>query len=185
MKRVTFSTEEGYLYCWSGKDGEDPFEVFMGAGEYTKIIGKFERHAMLGEAGDAPLKFELLEESPEFYRRALKLIRPKSILDPGVPGAKRFKIGMGLVPLADENAWLVDLVLDQSAAKAAGVESGDVIVKLAVNGKNVEVSKGFPLPDDRSIRLVSLRLRRMAEGRTGFVNVNLFVPSPLEHFLSK
>jgi hypothetical protein len=183
--RVTFSTEEGYLYCWSGKDGEDPFEVFMGVGEYTRIIEKFELHAMLGEAGETPLKFELLEASPEFYQRALKLNRPKSILDPGVPGAKRFKVGMGLVPLADENAWLVDLVLDQSAAKAAGIELGDVIVRMAINGRNVEVLKGFPVPEDRSIRLVSLRLRRMAEGRTTFVDVNLFVPSPLEQYLGR
>jgi C-terminal processing protease CtpA/Prc len=92
---------------------------------------------------------------------------------------------MGLVPLADKSAWLVNRVLDHSAAKAAGIESGDVIVKMAVNGRNVELPDGFPLPDDPSIRLVSLRLRRMAEGRNTLLDVNLFVPSPLEQFLGR
>jgi hypothetical protein len=180
---VTFSTEEGYLYSWSGRSGEYPFEVFMGVEEYTKIIENFELNAIIGEARGA-LHFELLVADPEFLQRALKLKRSKSILGPGVPGARRFKVGMGVVPLADKGAWLVNRVLDHSAAKAAGIVSGDMIVKIGFNGNNVELSKGFPLPEDPSIRLVSLRLRRMAEGRNTFVDVNLFVPSPLEQFLA-
>ena len=182
---VAFSTKEGYFYIWNTVDGEKPFEHFMRKEEYEKLIEKFELLHLLGISKDAPVKFELLKDSPEFYNRALALPRPKSIFHLENPTAKRLRVGMFLAGINNSQCF-VQGVVDNSAAAAAGIKPDDIIVNVAVNGKNVEMEKCFPIPDDKSIRILSLKIRRKSEeNRILFSDINVFLPSSLESFLFK
>lgn len=183
---VAFSTKEGYLYIWNSVNGDKPFEYFMKLKEYKKLIEKFELYPLLGLSKDAPVKFELLKESPDFYNQALALPRPESVFHLQNPKAKKLRVGIFLNGKPNNSRCLVKSVLDNSAASAAGIEANDTIVSIAINGEIVEMEKCFPIPDDKSIRVLSFKVvRRSADNGLLYLNINGFLQSPLESFLVK
>jgi hypothetical protein len=182
---LAFSTKEGYFYVLNTGDGEKPFEYTMRLEEYGKLIEKFELYPFLEKSKDAPIKFELLKESPEFYNRALAMPRPESVFHLENPTARRFRVGMFLTGMSNSQC-VVQGVVDNSAAAAAGIKPDDIIVKIAINGTNVGMAKCFPLSDDKSIRILSLKvMRKSDENRILFSDINVFLPSSLESFLLK
>ncbi len=180
---VTFSTKEGYVYAWNPAGDGQPFEYPMKMVEYEKLIEKFELYPLLGNSMDAPIRFELLKGSPDFYDRALGLPRPQSMFHLEKPEAKRLKIGMFLKGVSNTQSIVQDVVNDSPAA-AAGVKPGDIIASIAVNGTNTEMEKLFPIPNDKSIRMLSLTvIRNPDEERVLILDLTVFLPSPLESFL--
>jgi hypothetical protein len=181
---VSFSTKEGYFYIWNATDGGNPFEYCMNAEEYEKLIGKFELFPLWGLSKDAPLKFELLKENPEVYDRALALPRPKSVWHLENPTARRLRVGIFFAGQPNNNQSLVKDVVKNSAAAAAGIKPEDVIVSAAINGTKVEMGRSFPIPDDKSIRILTFKVMRKSNNdKVLFSDVNIFLPSSLEHFL--
>jgi PDZ domain len=182
---VAFSTKEGYFYMWNTLDDKEPFEHSLNIKEYEKIIKKFELYSLFGDSKDGPVKFNLLKENPEFYNFALALPRPKSIFHLENPTAKRLRVGIVLTGISNTQC-IVQNVLDGSAAAAAGIKPNDVIVGVAINGTNVQLEKCFPIPNNKSIRILSFKIRRISdENRIVFSDINIFLPSFLESFLFK
>jgi len=183
---IEFSTVEGYLYVWKNNPGEAPFETFIRLNEYERLIKKFEFYPLFESAKDAPLKYELLKENPEFYSRALTLPRPKSTFHFNNPEARRLKVGMYLERRPNTTTFFVQRVIDNSAAASADIKPNDIIFKLAVDGTDVPIENGFPLPNDNSIRILSCTIERSLEGGRILVLVrNIFLQSPLESFLGR
>jgi hypothetical protein len=183
---VAFSTEEGYLYIWNTVDGENPFESLLNLKEYEKIIEKFDFYPLLVNSKDAPVKFELLKENPDFYSRVLALPRPQSRWQLKDPGAKWAKLGISFAEKPNNDRCLVQGVADEYVAKAAGLRPDDTIMSLAVDGNRVEMEKFFPLPDDKLIRLLSLKvMRKSDEDNISILDINIFLPSSFEYFLKR
>ena len=75
-------------------------------------------------------------------------------------------------------------VKNNSPAAAAGIKQNDIIVKVAINGTIAEMEKYFPLPEDKSIRVITVTvLRKSDENTISFSDIDVFVPSYVEHFL--
>jgi hypothetical protein len=183
---VAFSTLEGYFYVWNTGDSGNPFESFLKLKEYENLIEKFELYPLLGEAKDALLKFEILKENPEFYNRALALPRPKSGWHLENPTSKRVRVGIFFARKPSNDGCLVQGVADNSVAKASDIRPGDIIGNLVLDGTEVEMEKHFPLPVDKFIRLLSLKvLRRSDEDGISILNINVFLPSAFEYFLHR
>lgn len=183
---VAFSTKDGYFYIWNPGDGLDPFEYPMTMRDYEKIMNKFELYPLLKNSKDGSVKFHVLGKNPEFYDRALLLPRPQSILNLTNPTARRLKIGMFLKGVPNNSQCLVESVVNDSAAGAAGIRADDVIMNLAVNGTDVKMNEFFPLPDDKNIRLLSLKIVRRSSNNIILVkNIDVLPPSMLESLLFK
>jgi hypothetical protein len=155
----------------------------MRSGEYEKLIGKFELYPLLGASKDGAIRFELLDANPGFYDHALEQPRPQSMFYLENPTAKRVRVGMYLMGVTNQQCFVHD-VDKGSPAEAAGLKMDDIIVSLAINSKKVGMEESFPLPEDSSIRMLTIKVRRNTDKNLIlFSDLEAFIPSLVESFL--
>ena len=182
---ILFSTKEGYNYIWNCLEGEKPFEYYMNIEEYEKMLVKFNLYPFFGNSKDTPLSFEILKRNPDFYDHAFTLPRPQSTSHIKTSTTRRLKVGMILDGISVTQC-LVSQVIDDYPAAAAGVKKDDIIVKVAMNGKSVNIEKCFPITGMDSIRIMSLKVKRKSNDQKDyFTDLNIFIPSSVESLLFK